>query len=115
MSTDCLFCKIARGEVPCREVYSDERVLAFHDINPVAPKHILVIPRRHIERISDVGREEEALIGHLMVTANEIAEREGLVPHGYRYVVNCGADGLQSIYHLHLHLLGGRPMSWPPG
>lgn len=115
MGEYCIFCGIIEGALPSREVYSDEWVYAFHDIRPVAPTHILIIPRKHIERISHIDPEEKELVGHMFHAANEIAARAGLSDDGFRYVFNCGPMGGQTVYHLHLHLLGGRPFTWPPG
>ncbi len=113
--SECIFCKIIRGELAARVVYEDERVLAFHDIQPAAPTHVLIIPKKHIARMDDVEPEDEALIGHMFAKANEVAHSLGLTENGFRYVINCGPDGLQTVYHIHLHILGGRRMSWPPG
>ncbi len=110
---DCLFCKIAAGEIDSKRVYEDDRVVAFRDINPAAPVHVLVIPREHVSRISEAGEEHAELIGRLHLAAGKIAEAEGL--KDYRLVINCGEGAGQSVFHVHLHLLGGRPMSWPPG
>lgn len=115
MSDDCLFCKIAKGDVPSQEVYSDEEYYAFRDINPAAPTHILVIPRKHIPRIDAAGPEDQTLLGGLLLRANEIAKSEGLEETGFRYAINCGEGAGQTVFHIHLHILGGRPMSWPPG
>ncbi len=115
MSEDTLFAKIARGEIPSDEVYSDEEYYAFRDINPQAPTHILIIPRKPIPKISDADDGDRALLGGLVLKATEIARREGLEDDGYRLVINCGKQGGQEVYHLHLHILGGRQMNWPPG
>ena len=115
MADDCLFCKILAGDIPSTQVYADDDVYAFRDINPAAPTHILVIPRKHIARISDAAPEDEALLGRMFFRANEIAQSEGLTEPGFRYVINCNDQGGQEVYHLHLHLLGGRQMTWPPG
>ena len=112
---NCLFCKILSGDVPSTEVYSDDEFYAFRDVNPGAPTHVLVIPRKHIAGIADAGPEDEGLMGRLLLTANKVAEMEGLMEDGFRYVLNNGRDGGQSVFHLHLHVLGGRPLSWPPG
>jgi histidine triad (HIT) family protein len=113
MSADCLFCRIAKGEVPSTPVYSDEEYYAFRDINPAAPTHILVVPRRHVERISDAQDVDAEMLGRLFITANRIAASENLTD--FRYVINCGPQAGQSVYHIHLHLLGGRDLYWPPG
>ncbi len=113
--SDCLFCRIARGEVPARVIYQDEQAVAFHDINPQAPVHVLIIPRKHIDKVLNISQEDEALIGHLHYVANLIARELGIAEDGYRLVFNVGRHGGQHVYHIHLHLLGGRPMGWPPG
>ena len=115
MSEDTIFGKIVRKEIPADIVYEDDRCVAFRDINPQAPTHILVVPRKPIARLSDADDDDQALLGHLVLKAAEIAESEGLVDGGYRVVINDGAGAGQSVWHLHLHLLGGRPMAWPPG
>jgi histidine triad (HIT) family protein len=115
MAEDTIFGKIMRGEIPSTEVYSDDEFYAFRDVNPAAPTHVLVIPRKPIPRISDATDQDAALLGRLLLVANKIAAQEGLVDKGFRYVINCGDDGGQTVFHLHLHLLGGRPMAWPPG
>ena len=115
MAEDCLFCKIAAGEIPSDEVYSDENYYAFRDINPAAPTHILVIPRKHVSRITDAEENDPGMMGGLLLAANAIARREGLVEKGLRYVINTNVDGGQTVYHVHLHILGGRQMTWPPG
>jgi histidine triad (HIT) family protein len=115
MPDDTIFAKIARGEIPSDEVYSDDEFYAFRDINPQAPTHILVIPRKPIPKISDACDDDAALLGRLILAANRIAEQEGLTENGFRYVINCGQAGGQEVYHLHLHILGGRQMTWPPG
>ncbi len=115
MSADCLFCKIIAGDIPSNKVYSDEEIFAFHDINPQAPVHVLVIPTRHLEHAASASPEDEALLGRLILRANQIAEDLGLAEDGYRYVINTGQHGGQTVYHLHLHILGGRALSWPPG
>ena len=113
--SDCLFCKLVAGEIPCDQVHTDSEFLAFRDINPQAPVHVLVIPRRHIAALTDLADEDADLVGRLQVTAARIAAELGLAESGYRFVINCGTDGCQTVPHLHLHLLGGRPLSWPPG
>jgi histidine triad (HIT) family protein len=110
----CLFCNIASGEIPSAGVYQDERVYAFADINPMAPVHVLIVPREHITSLAEASPEHSALLGHLMGVAAEIARNKGLAK-GYRVVVNTGEDGGQTVAHLHLHLMGGRQMTWPPG
>jgi histidine triad (HIT) family protein len=111
----CLFCDIAAGKIPCTEVHSDEKFLAFRDIDPKAPTHILVIPRRHITGLSELQDSDRDLAGELVLTAADIAADQGLDEDGYRFVINCGQDGGQTVGHLHLHILGGRPLAWPPG
>jgi histidine triad (HIT) family protein len=112
---DCLFCRIADGKIPAQLVYSNDEVVAFRDINPQAPTHILVIPRKHIATILDVTPEEEALIGRLHRTAASIARAEKIADRGFRLVLNCNKEAGQTVFHLHVHLVGGRPMAWPPG
>ena len=108
---DCLFCKIASGEIPSDTVYEDEELVAFRDINPQAPKHILIIPKSHVESIVKVTEEHQRLTGRLLTLAKELAEKENIANSGYRLVINCGLDGGQAVAHLHLHLLGGRRLS----
>jgi histidine triad (HIT) family protein len=112
---DCLFCKIIDGEIPADMVFQSDAVIAFRDINPQAPTHILVIPRRHISTINDITDDDTQLVGGLFTAAREIAAQEGLVDVGYRVVMNCGEGAGQSVFHIHLHLLGGRALGWPPG
>jgi histidine triad (HIT) family protein len=114
MSPDCLFCKIIAGKIPANRMYEDELCIGFPDINPQAPTHLLIVPKVHIASLAKAGPEQAALAGHLMATAASIARSEKL-DRGYRIVVNTGDDGGQTVHHLHLHLLGGRAMSWPPG
>lgn len=112
---DCLFCKIIGGEIPSTAVYSDETTYAFRDIDPQAPVHVLVVPRAHIARVSDATGEDEGMMGHLLFVAAEVARQEGISESGYRLVINCGEHGQQAVEHLHVHVIGGRQMSWPPG
>jgi len=112
--TDCAFCRIARGEAPARIVYQDGTVTAFHDLNPQAPTHVLIIPNSHIESVNQVESADKDLLGRLFLVARQVAEAEG-VAAGYRLVVNTGAQAGQSVFHLHVHLLGGRRLGWPPG
>lgn len=112
---DCIFCKIIAGEIPSERVYADEAVYACRDINPGAPTHILILPRRHIRDIAAPEAEDGDLLRALVHAANTVAAQEGLAERGYRLVWNVGPDAGQSVFHLHLHLLGGRPMGWPPG
>ena len=111
----CLFCKIVKREIPAKVVLENDHVLAFHDINPGAPKHVLVIPKEHIVSIHEVTRAHAEMLGELMLAGREVAEKLGLGESGYRLVLNTGKDAGQSVFHLHLHVLGGRPMAWPPG
>lgn len=113
--TDCIFCKIARHEVPSRIVFENERLLAFHDLFPAAPTHILLIPKTHYTTLNDVPASEAVVLGELMTTAAQIARDNGFADNGYRVVMNCNSDGGQSVYHIHLHLLAGRKLTWPPG
>ena len=113
--TDCLFCKMAAGEIKPDVVYETGSVLAFRDINPQAPTHILVVPKRHIPTLNDLQDADGALIGKLYLTAQRVAREEGLAEDGYRTVINCNEAAGQSVFHIHLHLLGGRAMRWPPG
>lgn len=113
--TECIFCAIAEGEMDADVVHSDDEVVAFRDINARAPTHILVIPRRHIPMVDDLEEEDAALVGRLYLVARDLARGEGVAEAGYRLVMNNGAGAGQSVFHIHLHLLGGRPMGWPPG
>ena len=110
-----IFSKIIEGEIPCDKVYEDDRVLAFRDIKPQAPVHILIIPKIEIPTIDDLEEKDQELVGYLVLTAKKIARDEGLAEDGYRLVFNCKGHGGQEVYHIHLHLLGGRQMAWPPG
>ena len=113
--SDCIFCKIAAGEIAADLVHEDEELVAFRDITPQAPTHILIIPRRHIATLLDTADETAPLLGRMQRTAVEIARREGLAERGFRLIVNCLEEAGQSVFHLHLHLLGGRRLGWPPG
>lgn len=113
--TDTIFGAILRGEIPCDSVYEDDHVLAFRDINPAAPTHVLVIPKKPIATLNDATAEDRALLGSVMLAATEVARAEGIAEDGYRVVMNVGAGGGQTVFHIHLHVLGGRPFSWPPG
>jgi histidine triad (HIT) family protein len=115
MEDNCIFCKIAAGDIPATIVHQDARVMAFEDVNPQAPHHVLVIPREHIESLDDVAKGDEGLIGHLFRVAAQIADQRGIGESGYRTVINTGPDAGQSVPHVHVHLLGGRPLGWPPG
>ncbi|MDR1572698.1 MAG: histidine triad nucleotide-binding protein [Clostridiales Family XIII bacterium] len=112
--SDCIFCKIAGGEIPAKIVYEDEHILCFHDLEPQAPAHVLLIPRKHLESLDATEDGDAALLGHLLLRVKEIAARLGL-ENGYRLVNNCGEDGMQTVRHLHFHLLGKRRLLWPPG
>lgn len=112
---NCIFCKIVAGEMTSDIVYRDERALAFRDINAQAPVHVLVIPHEHIDSLDDASQRDERLLGHLLRVAARVANQEGLSESGYRTVVNTGAGAGQSVFHLHLHVIGGRPLAWPPG
>jgi histidine triad (HIT) family protein len=111
----CIFCRIARGELPAQIVYRDEQVLAFRDINPQAPVHILVVPCEHLSGLNELDAAHAELLGQLLLAAQRVARAEGLAERGYRLVINQGPEAGQSVDHLHVHLLGGRPMQWPPG
>ena len=111
----CLFCKIAAGQIPVDTVFENDKVLAFRDINPAAPSHILVIPKKHIATMNDATADDKSLLGEMMLVARDIAHREGVAEDGYRLALNTNRHGGQSVYHIHLHLLAGRQMSWPPG
>lgn len=111
---NCIFCKIGQKQIPATVVYEDDQLLAFKDLNPVAPVHVLIIPKVHLNSLNDVTPEQIPLVGHLLNTVKTIAETCG-IQDGYRLVSNCGADGGQTVEHLHFHLVGGRPMQWPPG
>lgn len=113
--TDCLFCRIIAGEIPAALVQRDDRSVVISDINPQAPTHLLVIPLEHIESLDDASQKDEALLGHLLRVAAKVANAAGLAEGGYRTVINNGAGAGQSVFHLHVHVLGGRVMNWPPG
>jgi len=115
MADDCLFCKIIAGDIPSEEVYSDDDVYAFKDINPTAPVHVQIIPKKHIAYIDDATEEDTALMGKLILRANDVAKQLGIADDGFRYVINTRGHGCQTVYHIHLHIIGGRQMSWPPG
>ena len=110
---DCIFCSIIKGDIPANILYSDESVLAFRDVNAQAPEHFLVIPKEHIATANDTNNE--AIMGKLMITATNVAKELGFAEQGYRLVMNCNSDGGQTVSHIHLHCLGGRQMTWPPG
>lgn len=113
--SDCLFCKIIAGEIPSDKVFEDEHVFAFRDINPVAPLHILIIPKHHISMINDVEDSDAITMGRLFVAAKKITQELGVADDGYRTVMNCGEAAGQTVFHVHMHLLAGRELSWPPG
>ncbi len=113
--SDCIFCKIVSGDIPADILYQDENVLAFRDLSPQAPLHFLVIPKKHISSINDIQSDDAELIGQLYLAAKTIAKQEGVDESGYRCVMNCNDDGGQTVHHIHLHVLGKRQMTWPPG
>lgn len=112
---DCLFCNIVSGKIPATIIYRDDLVVAFDDIHPQAPQHKIIIPQKHIATLNDVHNEDRDLIGHLVQSAALLAKQLNLAHDGYRVLLNCNANGGQTVFHLHVHLLGGRPMMWPPG
>ncbi|MCW4153322.1 MULTISPECIES: histidine triad nucleotide-binding protein [Halomonadaceae] len=112
---DCLFCKIINREIPADIVYEDEHVLAFNDINPQAPTHQLIIPKKHIATLNDIHADDLATVGRLQYTAAKLAQEQGFADDGYRVVMNCNEMGGQTVYHIHMHLLGGRQFTWPAG
>lgn len=113
--TDCLFCKLASGAIPANIVYQDNLVVAFDDIHPQAPHHKVIIPRKHIATLNDVANTDQALTGHMLHIATNLAKELNIHDQGYRIVMNCNADAGQTVFHIHFHLLGGRQMAWPPG
>lgn len=113
--SDCLFCRIARKEIPAKVAFEDAEVLAFEDLSPQAPTHTLVIPKKHIATLNDVGAADEALLGRMVRTAASLAQEKGLASSGFRLVANCMEGAGQSVFHIHIHLLGGRRFAWPPG
>lgn len=112
---DCLFCKIIAGQIPGKIVYQDDKVVAFRDINPQAPMHVLVVPRRHIDSLNEINAEDDGLVGELVRRGAAIAAEHGHAERGYRTVFNCNAEAGQTVFHIHLHVLGGRRLGWPPG
>ena len=112
---DCLFCKILAGDIPADIVYESDAAIAFRDINPQAPTHVLIIPRQHIATINDIGETDQEIVGSLYCAARDIAATEGIAEDGFRTVMNCNAAAGQTVFHIHLHLLGGRALGWPPG
>lgn len=113
--SDCLFCKIAEGKIPAKLAYQDENYVAFHDINPQAPTHVLIIPRRHVATLNDLTAGDNDLVGGMFLVAQKLAAELGIAESGYRCVFNCNAGAGQSVFHIHMHVLGGRAMGWPPG
>ena len=119
--SDCIFCKIIKGEIPCKKIYEDDEMLAFHDINPMAPVHFLLVPKKHIKSLLTAEAEDTALLGRLLIKARELAQEPGpggpagCSENGARFVINAGRDGGQTVDHLHIHILGGRALGWPPG
>lgn len=113
--SDCLFCKIRDGQIPAKPVYTDDQCFAFRDINPQAPTHVLVVPRKHIPTLNDLREEDTPLVGHLFVVAAKIAADEGHAEPGWRAVFNTNREAGQTVFHIHLHVLGGRALGWPPG
>lgn len=111
----CIFCRIVNKEIPAKVVYEDDKVFAFHDINPQAPYHILVIPKKHLSTLLEISEEDKELIGHIYMTINKIAQDLGFAERGFRVVVNCKEEAGQTVFHVHFHVLAGRPMDWPPG
>jgi histidine triad (HIT) family protein len=111
----CLFCEIVAGRIPARVVYKDDLVVAFHDVNPQAPTHTLVIPRKHITSLMELSPEDDAVVGALVRKARDLAKDAGIAENGFRLVFNCGEDAGYSVYHIHLHIVGGRKLGWPPG
>jgi len=115
VSQDCLFCKILAGDIPADIIYESETAIGFRDINPKAPTHVLIIPRQHIATINDISEDDHSIVGSLYSAAREIAAAEGIAEEGYRAVMNCNEAAGQTVFHIHLHLLGGRALGWPPG
>lgn len=111
----CIFCRIIEGNIPAKIVYQDEHTLAFDDVNPQAPIHTLVIPKRHVASVQDLGESDQALLGRMLLTCAKIAKDKGLSDSGFRLIANTGRDGGQTVFHLHFHVMGGRHMGWPPG
>jgi histidine triad (HIT) family protein len=112
--SDCIFCKIIKGEIPCKKAYEDAKVLAFHDISPAAPVHVLVVPKVHLESLAAMSKDQMEIISHIYGVIHDLAAELGL-KEGFRVVTNCGEHGGQTVPHLHFHLLGGRSLTWPPG
>jgi len=112
---DCLFCKINKGEIPAEKVYEDDQVFAIEDIHPQAPTHLLIMPKKHFSTIMDIEEQDAGLVGSIYLAANKLAEQMNLESSGFRVVLNCGSGAGQSVFHIHFHLLSGRPLNWPPG
>lgn len=112
---DCLFCKIAAGTIPAKLLYQDDNIVAFEDINPQAPHHKIIVPRKHIATVNDLTTADGELIGQMTLVATKLAKELGIAEKGYRLVMNCNAAGGQTVFHIHMHLIGGRSMTWPPG
>ncbi|HKQ73560.1 MAG TPA: histidine triad nucleotide-binding protein [Blastocatellia bacterium] len=112
---NCLFCRIISGEIPSNKVYESELAFAFRDINPQAPTHVLIVPKKHIASLNEASQDDQALLGHLALVASDLANQLGIAAGGYRTVINTGAGAGQSVWHIHVHLLGGRDLGWPPG
>lgn len=112
---DCIFCKIAEGEIPSKKLYEDEKVIAFHDISPEAPIHFLVIPKEHIQSVNELSEENANIISHIFLVINKLVKELNIAETGYRIVNNCGKDGGQTVDHMHFHVLGQRELKWPPG
>ena len=115
MASDCIFCKIAAGDIPATKVYEDDICIAFNDLSPQAPTHILIIPREHVDSLDKATSNEKEVLGHLLLAAADIARDQGFAENGYRVVINTNSDGGQTVFHLHVHLLAGRPFVFPPG
>ena len=113
--SDCIFCRIIKGEIPCKKIYEDDEMLAFHDITPMAPVHFLLIPKKHIKSLLHLEAQDIALAGRLLGKARDLAKEQGCGENGARFVINAGSDGGQTVDHLHIHILGGRALGWPPG
>lgn len=113
--SDCIFCKIADKTIPSKLVYEDDQIMAFDDLRPQSPVHTLVIPKRHVISVQELGEQDQTLLGRLLLTCTKIAKLKGLADNGYRLVANTGRDGGQTVFHLHFHVMGGRHMAWPPG
>lgn len=112
---NCIFCKIINGDIPCNKVYEDEKILVFKDIEPQAPTHVLIIPKKHIMSLNSLSEEDSNIISHIFLKAKELAKELGVSEDGYRIVMNCGKDGGQTVEHMHFHMLAGRNLQWPPG